>query len=173
MKTTVGQGFCLMLSLVLGFGSVLSYTDTYMAFAIDMPDAPATQEATTAGSDKGDGDQGDNNDDQEDDPVTQETITAGRESEDNDDDNSGQDDNNNNNNNDNKNETSGTGATGRPDCPKNQEPGLFGSCMPAQDCPDGLPSDFVIQETEHEPSNNCANTGSEAGVELDTPSTND
>ena len=131
MKRQVSLGLCFTLSLVLVVGSVLSHTDMNMALAVDMSDAPMTKDTTTAGSDGDDEDQGDN--DQEDDPVTQETITAGRGSEDNDDDNdddnSGQDDNNNNND-DNKNEPSTTEATERPDCPKNQEPGLFITCMP-------------------------------------------
>jgi hypothetical protein len=56
-----------------------------MAFAIDMSDAPATQDTTPAGSGEGDEGQGDNNDPK--DPVTQETITA---EEDNDEENAGQ-----------------------------------------------------------------------------------
>jgi hypothetical protein len=131
MKRTVDLGLCLTLSLVLVFGSVLSLSDTKMASAIDMSDAPATQDTTTAGSGEGDEDQGDNNDDQEDDPVTQETITAGGGSEDNNDkDNSGQ------NNNDNKNEptTTDTKVTNKLNCPKGQESGLFTTCMPIQTC---------------------------------------
>jgi hypothetical protein len=49
-----------------------------MALAVDMPDAPVTQDTVTAGSDGDDEDQGD--DDQEDAPVTQDTINEGGES---------------------------------------------------------------------------------------------
>jgi hypothetical protein len=155
MKRQVSLGLCFTLSLVLVFGSVLSLNDTRMAFAVDMSGAPATQDTTTVGSDGDDEDQGDNNDDQEDDPVTQGTITAGRGSEDNDDDNSGQDDNNNTND-DNKNEPSTTGATERPDCPKNQEPGLFITCMP-QTCSNDIGSGSAAPILSGE-NNKCANS---------------
>jgi hypothetical protein len=122
------------LSLVLIYGSVLSLTDLNMAFAIDMSDAPATQDTITAGPDGDDEDQGDN--DQEDAPVTQDTITAGESRDDNDEDNSGQ---NNNDNNDNE---LATEIKDAPNCPGDQERALFDdACMPTaqvNDCGNGI-----------------------------------
>jgi hypothetical protein len=157
MRRQVSLGLCFTLSLVLVFGSVLSLNDTRMAFAVDMSGAPATQDTTTAGSGEGDEDQGDNNDDQEDDPVTQDTITTGRGSDDSDDDNSGQSsDKNGEDGNDNERTTSNTEVTNRPDCPENQEPGLFITCMP-QTCSNDIGSGSAAPILSGE-NNKCANS---------------
>jgi hypothetical protein len=105
-----------------------------MALAVDMPDAPVTQDTVTAGSDGDDEDQGD--DDQEDAPVTQDTINEGGESDDdaNDDD----DDESDNNDNDNDPISKDSPTTSKSprteiECPKGQEVRLFSaSCQPSQ-----------------------------------------
>jgi hypothetical protein len=132
----------LTLALVMVFGSVLTYTYTDTAFAIDMQNAPVSQDTIIAGLSDGDGDedQGGTNDDQEDDPVTQETITVGGKPEDNDDDNSGQGSDNNNPDDDNDDEraTSDSELTNGPECPRNQERGLFTPCMPVRACSEDI-----------------------------------
>jgi hypothetical protein len=94
-----------------------------MAMAIDMEGAPVTNDTITECSG---GDEGDQGEAEEDDPVIQDTITAISGSEDNNDDNSGQSSGNNgNDDNDAERATSDVKATNEPNCTKVQEPGLF------------------------------------------------
>jgi hypothetical protein len=128
--------------MVLVFGSILlSPSIINVALAVDMPDAPATQDTVTTGEDETD----DNKDDEgnyqpdglpdpEDAPVTTETITPGENegSKEDDDDNSGQSNGNNGNGDNAERATSDVKVTNKPDCPVGQEPGLFTPCMPIQ-----------------------------------------
>jgi hypothetical protein len=145
---------CFTLSLVLVFSSVLSSTDMTMALAVDMPDAPATQDTITAGSGGGDEDQ--ENDDQEDDPITQGTINLEEESRgDNDEDNSEQ--NNNDNNDDNEPTTE---IKDTPNCPAGQESALFSTtCMPIQACGNNIAACCIGIDGPilSEANNRCAN----------------
>ena len=116
---------------------------TSVALAVDMPNAPATQDTVTAGEDGTDDNEDDEDDrendqpddlpDPEDAPVTTETITPGENegSKEDDDDNSGQS-NGNNGNGDNAERATSDEVTNKPDCPVGQEPGLFTPCMPIQ-----------------------------------------
>jgi hypothetical protein len=135
----VSLGVVFTISLVLVFGSVLlSLSVINVALAVDMPDAPATQDTVTARND-GNDDQDEGNDqpddlpDPDDAPVTTETITP-RENEGSkeDDDNSGQSSGNNGNGDNAERATSDVKVTNKPDCPVGQEPGLFTPCMPIQ-----------------------------------------
>jgi hypothetical protein len=136
-----------------------------MALAIDMPDAPMTEDTITAGSDGDDNDQGDN--DQEDAPVTQDAITAGGGSEDNDDeDNSGQKgDNNDNSDNNNEPTNTGTGVTNKPNCPIGQERALFEDvCKPNQcrnDLDVGCPNNVQSSECRNDLDVGCQNLASQ------------
>jgi hypothetical protein len=122
-----------MLSLVLVFGSgLLSLSVVNVALAVDMPDAPVTQDTITAGNDGNDDNEDDeddegneqNDDDQEDAPAT-----AGGDS-DNDEDN---DDNNDDNSEPTSKDapvTTDTISDKKPKCPKGQEVTLFSiSCQ--------------------------------------------
>jgi hypothetical protein len=107
-----------------------------MALAVDMPDAPVTQDTVTAGSDGDDEDQGD--DDQEDAPVTQDTINEGGEPDDDANENDNDDDESDNNDNDNDPISKDSPTTSKSpkteiECPKGQEVRLFSaSCQPSQ-----------------------------------------
>ena len=142
-----------------------------MALAVDMPDAPVTQDTVTAGGDGTEDNEDDEGNDQPDDlpdpedaPVTTETITSGDDDgskEDKDDEENGDEGDGTNVLNDNN-----VAVPPVQTCPNNQERALFAeTCMPVQSCPSDILSGFVIQEVEPEPSNNCANTGSEAELE--------
>ena len=144
-----------MLSIVLAFGSILlSPTVINVALAIDMSDAPKTKNTITAGSDRDDKDQDDN--DQEDAPVTQDTITAGGGSEDDDDDedNSGQKgDNNDISDNNNEPTNTGTEVSNKPNCPKDQERALFESTC--------KPTNVESEECENDLDVGCQNLASQ------------
>ena len=169
MKRIVDQGLSLTLSLVLVFGSVLlSLSVVNVALAVDMPNAPATQDTVTAGEDRTDDNEDDEKNDQpgdppdpEDAPVTSETITPGE--------NEGSKEDKDDEENVDKAEDAGAyNAVPIQNCPNNQDRALFSNaCVPVQSCPSDILSGLVTQEVEHEPSNNCANTGSEAEQEVE------
>jgi hypothetical protein len=62
MKKVTGLGLCLMLSPVLVGSVLLSLSVMNVALAVNMPDAPVTQDTVTAGEDGTD----DNEDDEDD-----------------------------------------------------------------------------------------------------------
>jgi hypothetical protein len=165
----VSLGIAFTIFLVLIFGSVLlSLGVINVALAMDMPDAPVTQDTVTTGRNEDDNDdnEGDEDNDQPDDlpdpkdaPVTTETFTSGE--------NEGSKEDKDDEENVEKAESPGAyNALPIQSCPNNQDRALFSNaCVPVQSCPSGILSGFVTQEVENEPSNNCANTGSEAELE--------
>jgi hypothetical protein len=105
-----------------------------VALAVDMPDAPATQDTVTAGND-GDDDEGNEGNDQPDDlpdpedaPVTTETITSGE--------NEGSKEDKDDEESVGKAESSSAyNAVPIQSCPKDQERGLFtNACIPIASC---------------------------------------
>ena len=88
---SLGIAFIVSVVLVFGSGSVLlSLRVVNVVQAVDMPDAPVTQDTVTAGKDEEDNDdnEGDEDNDQPDDlpdpedaPVTTETFTSGEDDE--------------------------------------------------------------------------------------------
>ena len=131
------------ISLVLVSGSVLLFLSvTNVALAVDMPDAPNTQDTITAGKDGNDNadddeddDQPDNFPDPEDAPITTESFTS-RDNEGSIEDKSNEENNN---------EADGTNVEGesdmspRQDCSNTQERALFSeTCIPMQVCPNQI-----------------------------------
>jgi hypothetical protein len=92
---SLGITFTISLVLVLGF-VLLSLSVVNVALAVDMPDAPVTQDTVTAGNDGNDDSEDDegneqNDDDQEDAPVT-DALNAGGDSDNDEDNNANNDD---------------------------------------------------------------------------------
>jgi hypothetical protein len=133
---SLGITFTISLVLVFGSGSVLlSPSVVNVALAVNMPDAPVTQDTVTAGEDEtGDNEDDEGNDqpddlpDPEDAPFTTETITPGE--------NEGSKEDKDDEENVGKGELSGAyNAVPIPPCPNNQERALFtDACVPIQDC---------------------------------------
>ena len=162
-RSFVSLTVCFALSLILVFGSVLSYSSFALpntAFAVDMEDAPATTEAATDAP-PGNDNEGDNDDGDEDTQVTTRTFTV---EEDGDNDNKKKQDSN---------EAPKAVELGKCTDPNHEHDPFTNECKPITPltetqtpaCSSGILSGFVTQEVEHEPSNNCANTGSEIGDE--------
>ncbi|MGC2561997.1 MAG: hypothetical protein WA326_03205 [Nitrososphaeraceae archaeon] len=160
-KSMVPLGTRLVLLLVMFFSSVLlSPTIINVTFAIDMPDAPVTQDTVTAGGgeednndeDDEDKDQPDGLPNPEDAPVTTETITSGK--------NEGsKEDKGNEENNDEADGTnvlndSNTAVSPVGACAMNQERTLFGGAC--------TPTDIQSNECDNDPLNvGCQNTASQ------------
>jgi hypothetical protein len=73
----VSLGTTFTISLVLVFGSVLLFLGVMnVALAVDMPDAPITQDTVTAGKDRNDNADNNEGDDQPDNPPEPEDPTS-------------------------------------------------------------------------------------------------
>ena len=147
-RRLVSLGVTYTVSLVLVFGSVLLTASVVnVALAVNMPDAPVTQDTVTAGKDRTDDNEDDEGNDQpnslpnpEDAPVTTETITSGG--------NEGSKEDKDDEENVDKAEDAGAyNAVPIQSCPANQVRPLFGgACVPIQsnDC-DSNPQDVFCQ----------------------------
>jgi hypothetical protein len=129
----VSLGTTFTISLILVFGSVLlSLSVMNVALAVDMPDAPVTQDTVTTGNDENDdneadegNDQSDNLPDPEDAPVTTETTTSGENE------GSKEDKSNDENNDKDVENENDIDITPRQSCSRYQERSLFlGTCLP-------------------------------------------
>jgi hypothetical protein len=155
MKRIVNLGLCFTLSLVLIFGSVfLSPSVVNVALAVNMPDAPITQDTVTAGNDRNDDNEDDEEDEvneQNDDDQEDASVAAGGDS-----DNDGDSDVNSETTSKDAPVTTDTISDKKPKCPKGQEVALFSnsckaigdSASPTTSIPTPTPTPMPAQSDE-------------------------